>query len=473
MPDRTPGAVLAPANGGGGENLPGSRPRGEMRRCGVAIGFCVAAAALLVASVAGLVAHHGAPAAATRHASPAAPIRDTTALATDPLAQEILGYQQQLRRQPDDWATWGNLGLAYVQQARITVNPAYYPKAEGVLRRSLVLNRKDNFIALAGRGALEAARHDFTAALRDTRAAARINPYNPTIFGAMADADTQLGRYAEARAAIHRMLQLHPGTPAFSRLSYADELAGRVAAARADLRMALDDASLPADRAFAYYYLGELDLNHGSPRAALAQYAHGLTVDPSDTASLEGRAKAEAALGRTRAALRDFGTVVDRVPQPQYVLEFGEYLQSLGHISAGRQQYAIFRTELRLFRANGVATDLEPAQFYADHGNPALALRYARNGVRTRPFVEVKDALAWALHRTGRDAAALRAEHAALRIGMRNALFRYHAGMIERSLGMPTQARTDLATALRINPYFNPLQAPVARRALAGLGGSS
>ena len=40
-----------------------------------------------------------------------------------------------------------SLGLAYVQEARITADPSYYPKAEGVLRRSIALDRKDNDVA--------------------------------------------------------------------------------------------------------------------------------------------------------------------------------------------------------------------------------------------------------------------------------------------------------------------------------------
>jgi tetratricopeptide (TPR) repeat protein len=288
----------------------------------------------------------------------------------------------------------------------------------------------------------------------------------------MADAQTQLGRYAAARRSIARMMQLHPGTPAFARLSYADELAGDVPGATAALRRALDAASAPADRAFAYYYLGELAYNHGHPRRALAHYRDGLTVDPSDSSSLEGKAKAEAALGDDPAAIRDFTTVVNRVPQPTYVLEFGELLQSLGHDAAAARQYATFTTELRLFHANGVQTDLEPAQYFADHGDPARAVRYARAGLRTRPFLEVQDADAWALHKSGRDAQALRVEHVAMRPGMANALFFFHAGMIERSLGLHAQARADLARALRICPYFNPLLAPVARDTLRILGGT-
>jgi hypothetical protein len=52
---------------------------------------------------------------------------------------------------------------------------------------------------------------------------------------------------------------------------------------------------------------------------------------------------------------------------------------------------------------------------------------------------------------------------------MRNALLSYHAGVIEHALGHDVDARRDLAAALRVNPYFNPLQAPVARRLLTAI----
>jgi len=42
--------------------------------------------------------------------------------------------------------------------------------------------------------------------------------------------------------------------------------------------------------------------------------------------------------------------------------------------------------------------------------------------------------------------------------------------MIELSLGSRAEARSHLAEALAINPYFSPLDAPSARRALSDLG---
>jgi Flp pilus assembly protein TadD len=116
-----------------------------------------------------------------------------------------------------------------------------------------------------------------------------------------------------------------------------------------------------------------------------------------------------------------------------------------------------------------VALDTDETLFEADHGSPVKALAAGKAGLAIRPFVEMQDAYAWALHVNGRDAEALRYARLALSTGLRSALFRYHLGMIERALGQTAGARRDLTTALAINPHFSPLLAPRARQALATL----
>jgi tetratricopeptide (TPR) repeat protein len=229
------------------------------------------------------------------------------------------------------------------------------------------------------------------------------------------------------------------------------------------MRLALAHAVNPSGVAFARYYLGELALTAGHPWAALQHYDAGLAADPGYAALREGRAKAEAALGRTAAALRDFTAVVDAVPQPAYVLEYGRLLQSLGRTTAAQAQYDVFRAEEKLFVANGVTLDTDQTLFKADQGRPAAAVAAGRAALRTRPFLESYDAYAWALHRAGHDRAALAAADRALRTGMRNALFLLHRGVIEHALGRQREAHRDLGAALLINPAFDPLLAPIAR----------
>lgn len=53
---------------------------------------------------------------------------------------------------------------------------------------------------------------------------------------------------------------------------------------------------------------------------------------------------------------------------------------------------------------------------------------------------------------------------------MRNASYAYHLGMIQRELEDYGPARRNLEQAVRTNPAFSPLAAPLARQALEALG---
>ncbi|MEV8099866.1 tetratricopeptide repeat protein [Kitasatospora sp. NPDC085879] len=384
----------------------------------------------------------------------------------------IIGLQERLRTAPDDAEALGSLGLAYVQRARTTADPSYYPKAETVLTHSLSAQPTGNATATAGMAALAAARHDFAAALDWAQKAVALSPDNSTVYGILADAYTQLGRYPESFEAVQHMVDLRPGTPSLSRASYAWELRGDTAAATENMQRALDDANTPADRAFTLYHLSLLALDNGDARTALARAETGLRAAPGTASLLEARARAEAAHGNPDAAVADLRQAVAQVPQPEYVLELGDLLQSLGRTDEAAQQYTVFRAEQQLFTDNGVALDTDAALFEADHGDPGRALAIAEQGLRTRPFLEMHDAYAWALHVNGRDREALQQSDRALTTGMRNALFHYHRGMIEKALGNLAEARTELTTALAINPAFHPLDAPAARTALAALPSS-
>ncbi|MFG2676195.1 tetratricopeptide repeat protein [Streptomyces sp. NPDC048445] len=384
----------------------------------------------------------------------------------DPLAADITTLQDRARRSPHDPVALGTLGLNYVQQAKITADPTYYPKAEEVLKRSLALDSTDNFPAMGGMAALEAARHNFSQGLNWAERAIAVNPYNATLYGTLADAYTQLGRYSEAADAVQKMVDLKPGTPSLARASYAAELRGNTTTARTDMQRALQSAGSPADRAFARYYLSEMAFNNGDAHQALTDAEQGLRAVPNDAPLLQIKARAEAALGKNAEAVADLAQAGQRLPLPEYVLQLGELYQSLGRRKEADQQYDIFRAEQKLFAANGVTLDSDAALFEADHGDHKQALALARKSLQSRPFLDSQDALAWALHTNGQDEEALTASNKALALGTRNALFHYHRGMIQQSLGNTDAARDDLTKALTINPHFSPLHAPKARAAL-------
>lgn len=383
----------------------------------------------------------------------------------------VTAMQNRLRQVPQDWTSWASLGFLYTQQARLTADPSYYPKADGAFARSLTIRPKDNAAAITGQATLAAARHDFTKALELTKRADALDAYSATNLGVMTDALSELGRYPESFATLQRMVDLKPGVPSYARVSYSYELRGDLRGARFALDRALEVAQNPADAAFALQYLGELAFNSGDLATAGRHFADGLKRDPAYVPLLAGRARVEAAAGNDAAALRDWQTVTTRLPQPTYLIEYADLLRALGRQGEATRQYALVDATVALFRAQGANVDLELSLYDADNGRPQEAVATAGAEVRRRQSIQVQDAYAWALHSVGRDAEALVYARKAQRLGMRNALFAYHRGVIEQSLGMKAQARASLTQALGINPYFSPVYSPRAKAALAALGG--
>jgi tetratricopeptide (TPR) repeat protein len=408
----------------------------------------------------------------TASTSPFARAATTARSLPDPLQAAIVKAQAQLRSEPQNWSVWADLGSAYVQEARITADPSYYPRADGALKQSLQLRPTGNAGAMIGMASLTSARHQFAESLDWGLRAEAIAPATAAVYGVLDDALTQLGRYPEARAAAQRMLDLQPSISSFSRASYDLEEHGDVAGATAALQRALGDAFSPADVAFCHYYLGELAFNSGQLAGARAQYQAGRQADPSYFPLIEGIAKVEAAGGQVDAALRDYNDLLSRVPLPQYISELTDYEQSLGRVRDASAQLSLFDTEAKLFVSNGVDVDLESAIIDADHGDPSLAVQHAQAEWGRRHSVLVADALGWALHRAGRDAEALPYANEALSLGWRNALMYFHRGIVEAALRMDSAARSDLTMARTINPYFSPLWGPVAEHTLASLGGA-
>ncbi len=430
----------------------------------------------LVAALAGGLTF-GAALISGRSGPPPATYPDSAAafeqLSSTSLAAGIGHLQQHLRAQPRDATGWATLGLSYVEQARLTADPAYYPKAAAALAEALRVRPAGNDSAYAGLAALAAARHDFGTALREADRALAINPFGARALAVRIDALVELGRYPAAMAAARHADSIAPGIPVFTRLAYVNELYGRTAEARRVLELALTSADDPGDLSYVHAQLGELAWSQGQVSRAGGEFAAALRADPGYLAALEGRARVRAAAGDITGALQDLQTVVNRLPLPGYLTEYGEMLTSAGRSAEAARQYAVARAWVRLAQASGVATDLETALFAADHGGEAEALRAARAEWARRHSVHVEDALAWALHVNGKDAEALRYAELANGLGYRSAMFRYHLGMIEKALGRTADARRDLTSALRLNSHFSARHAPLAKAALTSLGGTS
>jgi tetratricopeptide (TPR) repeat protein len=407
-----------------------------------------------------------------RQSGPPRQVAERAASGPAASADPIVRAQERLRLVPRDWRTWAGLAVAYLERGRTTADPGYYPKAHEAVRRSLALRPDGNADALVARGALANARHDFAAARRDALAAIRLNAYGADAYAVLADAETQLGRPTEATAAVQRLLDLRPGLSAYARGSYDLEQRGALAAATGLMRRALDAAMSPADIAFCRGQLGDLEWLAGDLSGAAEQYAAGLGADPRAVSLLRGRARVAAASGLLDAAIADYADVTRRSPTVGYLLEYARVLRAAGRTGGAAGQLALANDAQRLFVANGGVDGLTAAELAIEAGRPSDAVTAARAEWARRRHADVADTLGWALHLAGRDAEALRYARLAGARGALSATYAYHLGMIELSLGQRRAARANLDRALGRNPAFSPIDAPIARKALAGLGGA-
>jgi len=381
-------------------------------------------------------------------------------------AKRIAALEASVRSHPERGAAYSLLGEAYLQRSRDTGDPTYQLRAEGILRRALKQDPRDA-AALASFAALEAARHDFRAALRDGRAAQRLAPQAVRPYGVVVDALVELGRYGEAAHQLQRMLDLKPTVSSYARASYFRELHGDLAGAVQAMRLAASaGAAAPAQSAQVQTGLGNLELARGRHAAASRAYRTALAASAGYAPAQAGLARLDAAEGRLSAAIRRYRSIVARLPLPEHLVALGEAELAAGRRGDARRHFELVRAEQRRLRAAGVNSDAELALFEADHGRRGRALALAHRAWRSAPSVRSADAVGWALTRSGRPAAGLVWARKALRLGSRDPLLRLHAGLAARRAGRNREA----SRQLRLASAGAALLSPLARAELGRAG---
>jgi len=390
------------------------------------------------------------------------------------LDEQILSLQDALRRDDKNGRAATLLGQAYLQKARETGDPSYYPKAESLFDIALDADERD-FAAMVGHGSLALARHQFADALAWGEQATAINPYHAPAFGVIGDALIELGRYDEAVTTIQQMVDLRPDLASFSRVSYLRELMGdRPGAIEAMEQAATAGTANPEHVAWTRVQLGNLAFGGGDLDSADRRYAEALNALPTYVSATAGQARVAAARGDLDEAAALYQQAIQTNPLPEFVIALSDVFTAAGRPADAAARDELVQAMQQLYAANGVDTDLELALFDADRGHDLeAAVASARAAYERRPSIIAADVLAWTLYQSGDAAAARTLSQEALRLGTRDALLRFHAGMIEARLGYVDAAITHLEAALALNPHFSVRYAPVARATLDQLHASS
>jgi tetratricopeptide (TPR) repeat protein len=390
-----------------------------------------------------------------------------TNASTDTLIQTL---QERLKANPEDWQSYSQLGLAYLQKARETGDPTYYQKTEEALDKSLAIQPGD-YASISAKGALALARHDFAAGLEWGEQARQINPDRTYAYGVIADAQIELGQYEEAIETLQTMVDLRPDMSSYSRISYIRELHGDTEGALEMMQLAVDSGTPNAENtAWVRTQLANLYFNIGDLEQAELEYQLTLQNRQDYVYALAGLGRVRAAQGEMDEAIRLLDQAVTIMPLPEFVITLGDLYEASGQPEAAAQQYELVAAIETLHRANGVDMDMEIALFNADHDkNMTETVALARQAYANRPSIHGADALAWALYKTGHYEEAQIYSLEALKLGTKDSLKLFHAAMIALALGDQEQARAYLEEALALNPHFSFLYAEEAGRTLETL----
>lgn len=416
----------------------------------------LAAAAVLLVVVGGTLG--GLYAGRTRTPSSARVTRSPgiVARAARTTDEQIAELQARIARRPDRALDYSALGAAYLQKAREGGDPTYYARAEAVLQQALTLEPEEPNAVIA-LGGLALARHQFEAALALGERATALTPYKAAAYGVVADAQIELGRYDDALATIATMLDLRPDLSSYARVSYIHELHGDIDGAVEAMRWAVEAGATGSESlAWTRVQLGHLEFSRGQFDMAEAEYRRTLVELPGYLHARAGLARVAAARGDYATAMATYDAITKQMPVAEYVIALAEVQWAVGNTREALQAEGLVGVLDRLQRENGVNTDAEMALFAADHdiGLPG-ALADARQAVAIRPSVYAYDVLAWTLYKNGHDDEALAASDQALRLGSRDSLIRFHAGMIAARLGQAERARAEFRAAIAQNPYFS------------------
>lgn len=384
--------------------------------------------------------------------------------------EQIQILQGLLRENPNDWQSYSQLGLAYLQKARETGDPSYYQKVEEALGKTLE-HRSDDYVTVSAMGALALARHQFHAALEWGERARQLSPDRIYAYGVIADAQIELGQYAEAVETLQTMVDLRPDMSSYSRISYIRELNGDTDGAL-EMMQAAVDGGVPnlESTAWTRTQLGNLYFNTGKFEQAELEYVHTLSDRPGYIYALAGLGRVRAIQGEIDEAIELLTEATNVMPLPEFVITLGNLYQANGQTDAAQKQYDLVGAIEQLYTSNGVDMDMEIALFSADQNKDLAAnAERASEAYANRPSIHAADVLAWALYKTGNYEEAKIYSEEALQLGTKDALKLFHAGMIAYRLGENAQAQEYLEQALAINPYFSILYSDEARTTLESL----
>lgn len=384
-------------------------------------------------------------------------------------SQQIEEAQTAIEKSPNAAKGYNALAIAYIHAARETGDFSLNSKAEAALDRALEIE-PENLNSQKLKTSLMLTFHRFSEALEAARKLQAKSRQDAFLYGALTDANVELGNYKEAIDAAQNMVDLRPNMESYARVSYVRSLHGDAKGAIDAMQFAAKIAD-PIDKesqAWCLVHLGDEYFKIGNYVEAENQYDTALKVLPNYHFALAGKGRARAAQNDFEAAVNFLTESNNRVPNTENVILLGDFYTKIGKQDEAKKQYELAQFIEQQF---GNIDQRRLALLWADQDTKLdEALAIAAREHEARKDIFTADIYAWCLYKKGQFQEAKNAINEAMRLKTKDARIFYHAGMIEKSLGNKKAAKDYLQKALQTNAAFDVLQAENAKKALQELG---
>jgi tetratricopeptide (TPR) repeat protein len=381
---------------------------------------------------------------------------------------EIAAAQKIIEKIPDAPNGYNKLAVAYIRRARESGDFGLNANAQAAVDRALEIDPV-NYDSLKLKASLLLTFHRFGEALELGKKLEPFGKNDAFIYGVLTDANVELGNYNEAVESVQKMVDTRPNMESYARVGHVRSLHGDSRGAIEALSLATRVAD-PGDKeaqSWCLVFLGNEYLNVGQLADAERQYDAALKILPDFHLALAGKGRARIAAGDYENAIKFLTETQTRVPSTEVVITLGDVYAKIGNQEKAAEQYKLAEfIEQKL----GNLDQRRLALMWADQDVKLdEALTIAEREHAARKDIYTADIYAWCLYKKGRFQEAKTATAEAMRLKTKNALFFYHAGMIEKESGNKKAAKDFLQKALQTNPAFDVLQAEKAKNALQEL----
>lgn len=374
---------------------------------------------------------------------------------------------EALKLNPEDLRQYIKLAGVYIAEGRITGNNAYYGSAAMKMANKVIDEKTGNkdlaFQALSIKSAVLLNLHQFKEALAVAKEAETMNQSNAAIYGALVDANVELGNYDQAVQDCDRMVSIRPDLRSYSRISYLRQIHGDNRGAIDAMKMAVEAGGAGDENTeWARVTLGDLYMDIGNLDSAEFQYKYSLGYRDNYPFAQIGLAKVEKARKNYDSAIALTKAAIGTMSESSFVAQ----LADLYELKGDEKKAAEIRDDVIDLLNEGESENekagithngnRELANAYLSAKKYDKALEFAKKDLEMRPEnTDANELASWICYQKGDYAAAKGYADKALRMNTKNPSTLYKMGLVYSMAGDEAKGNALQQEAKSIASYMD------------------